>query len=358
MARALSSEDVKELGRAAGFDLVGIARAEPLEEEFDRYRAWIDAGRHGQMAYLERHAAPRRDPRLLLPEALSVIMCAVSYLAEEQVGALFVAPPSGGPFFPPEGGATNKFDLSEQYGDFRLSASAASDAPLIARYALGPDYHTVLRARLAAFRRAIEMRLGRAVRSRVCVDTAPLLERALAVRAGLGWIGKNTCLIHPRLGSFLVLGSILIDVALQPDAPMADRCGSCERCLAACPTGALIEPRVLDTRRCVSYLTIEYRGPIAEPLASRIGSRVFGCDSCQDACPWNGPASHRPPSPPSSDASAFPPKARLAHATFEDLLAIDESHFTSVFADSSIARLGWPAWRRNLAIASRNAGKQ
>jgi len=262
MPSILTTTLIRQLGRAAGFDLVGVARAEPLDD-FERYAAWLERGFHGTMDFLVRSAQARRDPRSILPGARSVIVCALSYLTHHPLGAM----------------------------------PSRTDGPIVSRHRWGTDYHKVVRRRLQRLQRLIEARLGRALDARLCVDTAPLLERALAARAGLGWIGKNNCLIHPVFGSLLFLGELVTDLELAPDAPTGrlplDRCGRCERCLAACPTQALVAPRLLDARRCISYLTLGHRGPIDPEIAAHVGRRVKGCDICQEVCPWNRRAQRR-----------------------------------------------------------------
>jgi epoxyqueuosine reductase len=262
MPAVLSNTLIKHLGRTAGFDLIGIAPAEPLDD-FERYAAWLERGFHGAMDFLVRSAQARRDPRSILPQARSVIVCGLSYLTHHPLGA----------------------------------TPSRTDGAIVSRHRWGADYHKVVRRRLQRLQRLIEERLGRPIRAHLCVDTAPLLERVLAARAGLGWIGKNNCLIHPVFGSFLFLGELVTDLELAPDAPTGhpplDRCGRCERCLAACPTQALVGPRLLDARRCIAYLTIEHRGPIDPELAAHVGRRVEGCDICQEVCPWNQRAQRR-----------------------------------------------------------------
>jgi len=315
MAPDLTLDRLRELGRKAGFDLVGATTAEAMDEEFDRYRRWIERGFHGGMAYLERGAEIRRDPRSLLEGARSVIVCASSYLAPQNPN------------------------------------DDARPRPAISRYALGRDYHKVLRRRLKRLVRLVEEALGRAVRAHLCVDSAPLLERALAARAGLGWIGKNTCLVNPDLGSFLFLGEIIADIEIEAASPVPDRCGRCRRCIEACPTGALVEPYVLDARRCISYLTIEHRGPIEPALAREMGLWVFGCDICQEVCPWNERAAKRAP-PSAGDFRADP---KLLDSGFEDLVFENASEFDRFFAGKAIRRARWEGWNRNLLAAVENA---
>lgn len=316
MSAEITSDEVKQLGRAAGFDLVGIAPAEPLGD-FDRYQIWIESGAHGEMDDLARRVDERRDPRSLLPAARSVIVCALSYLTP------------------------HPFAIHEE----------PASRPIISRYAWGRDYHRAVKSRLKRLIGSLEAQLGRSIQSRLCVDTAPILERSFAARAGLGWIGKNSCLIHLRRGSFLFLGEALVDLALEPDQPMPDRCGRCERCLKACPTGALVEPGVLDARRCISCLTIETRGPIDPALAARFGTRVFGCDTCQEVCPHNQKAQCRFAASPRD----FLPRPHLDRPSFDDLKFDSEEAFRKSFEGTPILRAGWEAWKRNMAIALRNA---
>lgn len=245
MTASALSEHVKAAGRRLGFDLVAIGPAGPPERG-PAFEAWLDAGYAGAMGYLERGRARRLDPRRVLPGARAVVACALNYYQGE-------------------------------------------DAPgprHVARYAWGEDYHALVEGRLRALLVEVEAAAPGA-RGRPYVDTGPLLERELAARAGLGWVGKNTMLLHPGLGSWFFVGVLLTTAEIAFDAPLPDRCGSCTRCLRACPTGAFVAPYVMDARRCVSYLTIERRGEIPEELRPGVGSLAFGCDACQDACPWN-----------------------------------------------------------------------
>lgn len=299
MGCEMRTEDVKSLARDCGFELAGVARAEPLAEAA-YYQEWVRAGMAAEMSYLTGHRAElRNDPRSLLPSARS-ILC---------VGKLYNGP--RGP---------------------------------ISRYAGGPDYHGVLRKALRRLVARFKERCG-PFDWRIAVDTAPLLERAYARHAGLGWIGKNTCLIHQGLGSLFFLGELLVSLELEPDAPPPDRCGSCTRCIDACPTRALVptgqaQPGwALDSRRCISYLTIELRGPIPEHLHSAMGNHVFGCDICQDVCPWN-----RKALPTSSPAQ-----------TLEHLAALTEPEFRGTFRGTAVLRAGYDGFQRNLGVALSNA---
>ncbi|MCX8038690.1 MAG: tRNA epoxyqueuosine(34) reductase QueG [Candidatus Sumerlaeia bacterium] len=304
--------------------------AEPLAE-FDHFRAWLERGFHGQMDYLERGAEARSNPQALLPAARTVVVCALNYLTAYPL-------PNVAEDEEPHG-------LSAVCGRRMAAdgAAAGSESDIlsrISRYAWGLDYHGVVRRRLKRLKGLIETRLGRPVQARLCVDTAPLLERALAARAGLGWIGKNNCLIHPRFGSFLFLGELLLDAELECGAPTAERCGRCERCLQACPTGALVAPRCLDARRCIAYQTIESKSG----QAPDVRGYLYGCDICQNVCPWNIRAQSRL----ACNVREFWPLPHLATARREDLDFRDETAFRSFFRRSVIRRIGLARWKANL----------
>ncbi|MBI2460989.1 MAG: tRNA epoxyqueuosine(34) reductase QueG, partial [Candidatus Rokubacteria bacterium] len=236
---------VKTEARRLGFELVAVGPADPPEHGA-AFGAWLEAGYAGEMAYLERSRAKRLDPREVLPGARSVIACAMNYHQGE-----------------------------------------AGDGPThVSRYAWGRDYHAVLEPRLRALLAFLQAeRPG--TEGRVYVDTGPVLERDLAARAGLGWFGKNTCILNRQHGSYFFLGALLLNVELPPDGATTAHCGSCTRCLDVCPTGAFLGSYVMDARRCISYLTIELRGPIPRELRSLVGNWIFGCDLCQEVCPWN-----------------------------------------------------------------------
>jgi epoxyqueuosine reductase len=298
-------ETVKRVARECGFELAGVARAEPVED-FERFEAWLARGMSGEMGYLTgRRGALRRDARNLLPSARSVIC----------TGKLYNTAP----------------ELHD---------------PPISRYAWGSrDYHDVLREGLE---RMVERLLAlEPFEWKICVDTAPLLERSWARQAGLGWIGKNTCLIHEPLGSWFFLGEILTSLELEPDAPPPDRCGSCTRCIEACPTQALVpdgDGWTLDARRCISYLTIELRGPIPEELHPGMGAHVFGCDICQEVCPWNTRA-------PVTEEPAFAPRPMPG---LEELAYMSEEQFRDFARGTPLARPKYAGFRRNLEIAMEN----
>jgi epoxyqueuosine reductase len=318
MSRALA-ERVRGVGLALGFDRVGFAPAAPAPRNAF-LREWLGRGYAGEMDYLSRRLEARIDPRVQMVGARSLIAVALRY-----------AP-----------------------------AQAAEERDCrIARYAGGDDYHDVLRERLRAFESAIEALVQAPLALRSYVDTGPVLERAAAARAGLGWIGKNTCLIDPALGSHLFLGVVITDLALPPDAEQTDHCGSCRACLDACPTDAFPEPYVLDASRCISYTTIESRGAIPEPLRAAHGAWVFGCDVCQEVCPWNARAERRPAASPPANAALrerLVPRPELQRATLAWLLALDESAWRAATGKTALRRAKFRGLLRNALVAAGNSG--
>jgi epoxyqueuosine reductase len=300
----LTADEVRALARECGFELVGVAAALPVDAA--RYRDWVAAGYAGEMCYLtDRRAAVREDPRNLLASARSIVC----------VGKLYQTP----------------WPYSTQFDDAARG--------WISRYAWGDDYHDVLRRgleRLAA-------RMG-APEYRICVDTAPLLERSYARLAGLGWIGKNTCLINQQSGSWFFLGELLVSLEIAPDAPPPDRCGTCRRCIDACPTAAIL-PTGVDSRLCISYFTIEQRGTIPESMREGIGGHVFGCDICQDVCPWNRRA-------PVTDDESFAP--REFAPPLVELAGLSEPEFRALFRDTPVTRARYSGFLRNVAVAMGN----
>jgi epoxyqueuosine reductase len=308
----LTSDEIRGLARECGFELAGVAAAVPAEDRA-RYHEWVMEGWAGEMRYLgDRRAEVRDDPRNLLPAARSIIVA----------GKLYQTP----------------WPHSTRFTD--------DERGWISRYAWGADYHDEMRAGLERLAARLHEREG-AFDSRICVDTAPLLERSYARLAGLGWIGRNTCLINQQMGSWFFLGELLVSLAIAPDAPPPDRCGTCMRCVDACPTSAIIPGKGLDARLCISYFTIELRGAVPEAQRAEIGAHVFGCDICQDVCPWNGRA------PVTADA-AFQP-VRFA-PRLEELAAIEETEFREMFKGSPIARARYRGFLRNVAIAMGNSG--
>jgi epoxyqueuosine reductase len=311
----VTSDAVKQRARDLGFDLCGVAPAAAFPE-LGFLREWLDRGYAGQMHYLARTAARRGDVRAVLPSARSVVMLGVVY------------------------------NVDRPYSVERTDPREAK----IARYAWGDDYHDVVRAKLEALEAWLRETCGGALEARAYVDTGPVQERVYAQYAGLGWIGKNTCLIHHELGSWLFLAALVCDAVLEPDAPALDQCGACTLCLEACPTGALVEPHVLDATRCLSYVTIELRGPMPEAQRSDVAAHVFGCDICQDVCPWN-----LTPTTGRSASTAWQPRAELDGARALDLWRRSDAELERVLHGSALRRAGLRGLRRNLAVALGNA---
>ena len=318
-SRKAVGEEIVAEARRLGFDLVGIARATPPATA-DRYRAWLERGYHGEMAYLARPdaVAGREDLARIQPGVRSVVTVGTNY---------YTLP------IPPE-----------------LRDDPARG--VIASYAWGEDYHDVLAPRLRQLGAFVETQMGTEVAHRAYVDTGPVLERDLAAGAGLGFVGKNTNLIHPGLGSWLFLGELLLTADLGERQPLASEgtCGRCNRCLEACPTGALVAPYVLDARRCISYLTIELKGPIPRDLRPGIGNRIFGCDICQEVCPWNRRFARR------TAQAAFQPQPDAIAPHLLELLALSDEGFRQRFRGSPVKRAKRRGLLRNAAVAAGNWG--
>jgi epoxyqueuosine reductase len=310
---ALTSAAIKAKAREVGFDLCGIAPAERFPE-LSFLREWLDRGYAGEMAYMARTADRRADVRHVVPGARSVIVTGTVYNT---------VPP---------------YDSDE----------APDTAARIARYALGDDYHDVLERRLERLLAWMRSESSDGFEARAYVDTGPVQERVYAQYAGLGWIGKNTCLISPELGSWLFLGEIICTLPLEPDAPGLDQCGACTRCLDACPTGALVDPGVLDSTRCISYLTIELRGNIPEPLRPALGNHVYGCDICQDVCPYNQAA-------PVSRDPAWQPRPGLDRPRLVDLWERSDDEWQALLEGSPMRRAKLIGLRRNITVAIDNS---
>jgi len=365
------TRQVRETARRLGFDLVGIAPADPPPHA-DFLPQWLARGYAGEMRWLARRAAERADPRRVLPGARSVVAVGVVYdtSPEAAQASRHEARPSqaargdaGG------GGASAAVPRSEPQvseaargdaGGGGASAAVPRSEPQasearVSRYAGGRDYHDVLGERLRALAREIEG-LAPGTRTRSYVDTGPMLERPLAARAGLGWIGKNTLLIHPRLGSYLFLGVVLSDLALAPDAPEPDHCGSCRACLDACPTDAFPEPYVLDATRCLSYTTIELRSGIPERLRAPQADRVFGCDVCQEVCPWNTRPGRAVPEDAAGLRAALAPREAWHLPALAWLLGLDEPAWREVARGTALRRAKWRGLLRNALVAAGNSG--
>lgn len=292
----------REEAEREGFSRVGIARADP-PPRFDRFRDWIGAGRHAGMAYLEQTADVRASPGNLLPGARSVVCLAASH---------------------------------------RSAPLQAADGSSVARYSAGPDYHGSLRKSAVRLAKSVGRRLDEPFGWRVCVDSTPLAERSFAAAAGLGWIGKNGCLIDRELGSWLLLAEIVTDLDLPPDDPVAELCGSCVRCLESCPTHAFVGPGLLDAARCLAYWTIESRGPLPDEVKAAVGDRVFGCDVCQEVCPWNGGVTA------ALDSPTVPTRA--------EWMAMGKGEWRRRFGATALNRAGRRGLQRNAAASAGAVG--
>ncbi len=313
IAESVSLESmIKGQAYGLGFDLVGITSLGPMGTA-GAFDAWVAKGYVGEMAYLTRGAEKRRDSRLPFPGARSAIVVGLDYGGREPAGP-------------------------------------------VARYARGDDYHEIMTDRLKELHAWLQLELGQRVSGKAYVDTGPLLERELAQQAGLGWVGKNTNLVNPRLGSFFFIGSLLVDLDLSPDVPFqADRCGSCTRCLDACPTNAFVESRVMDATKCISYLTIELKGDIPEGQREGVGSNIYGCDICQDVCPYNLKFARELREPAFAARDAI--RGKYAATLARELVAIDDEAFRSSFRKSPMKRAKRSGLARNAAVVLENLAR-
>lgn len=305
---------IKEKARQLGFILAGVTTPDP-PPHYSTFERWLDQGHNGTMSYLatERSRTRRADPRQILPECKSILVLATPYSSP----------------------------LSEGEG------SGVREKSHIASYALGADYHNILPARMQQLVQFIEEQIGHPIANRWYTDTGPILERDLAQRAGIGWIGKNTCLINPTKGSYFLLSEILLDLALEPDAPFrTDHCGTCTRCIESCPTNCILPNRTIDARRCISYLTIELKEDIPAELREKIGGWVFGCDICQQVCPWNRFAVE--------GDSAF--EAKTAPSSLTEEMVLTPQAFNQRFKGSPVKRSKRRGYLRNVAVALGNIG--
>jgi epoxyqueuosine reductase len=308
----MTSADIKARARSLGFDACGIAPAAD-HPELRFYREWLDRGYAGEMAYLHRTADRRADVRHVLPSAQTVIVTATVYNTDRPYS----------------------------------TESADPGRADIARYAWGDDYHDVIGARLESLLAWMRDASPAPFDARAYVDTGPVQERVYAQHAGVGWIGKNTCVINPDLGSWVFLGVIISSLPLASDAPSLDQCGTCTLCLEACPTHALVAPGVLDSTRCISYLTIELRGDMPQEHRAGVGSHVYGCDICQEVCPWNAVA-------PRSDDAAWQPRTVWDRVDLLTLAGRSDDELTAALHNSPMRRAKVQGLRRNLAVAFRN----
>lgn len=308
------AQSIKDWGRELGFQQVGITDVELGEHEAHLQR-WLDAGYQGEMDYMAAHGSKRSHPDELVPGTLRVVSLRMDYLP----------------------------------GDTQMAQRLAEpESAYVSRYALGRDYHKLIRKRLQQLAERIQAAVG-SFGHRAFVDSAPVLEKAIAEKAGLGWIGKNTLVLNRKAGSWFFLGELFVDLPLPVDAPHAsEHCGRCSACLDICPTNAFVGPYVLDARRCISYLTIELKGAIPVELRSLIGNRVFGCDDCQIVCPWNRFA--RPTS-----QGDFQPRHGLDNSSLAELFLWGEEEFLSRTEGSPLRRTGYENWLRNLAVGLGNA---
>jgi epoxyqueuosine reductase len=304
---------IKRWGAELGFQQVGITDTDlsDAERHLDR---WLELGRHGDMEYMRRHGRKRTRPAELVPGTRRIISARMDYLPQEPDPSEILEDPS---------------------------------AAFVSRYALGRDYHKLLRRRLQTLAQRIISEVG-PFGYRAFVDSAPVMEKAIAAKAGLGWIGKHSNLLHRDAGSWFFLGELYTDLPLPIDAPVEEHCGSCRACLDICPTDAIVAPYQVDARRCISYLTIELKGSIPEPLRPLMGNRIYGCDDCQQVCPWNRFATP-------SDERDFAPRHGLDRATLLALFGWSEADFLDRTQGSAIRRIGYLRWLRNLAVALGNA---
>jgi epoxyqueuosine reductase len=309
-----NSQTIKQIGLDLGFQQIGITDIE-LDPHHRHYAQWIERNFHGEMAYMERNVDKRLHPAELVPDTLSVICVRLDYLPTEP---------------------RNPLDLLDH-------ASLA----YVSRYALGRDYHKLMRKRLQKFADKISEVCGD-MGYRVFTDSAPVLEKALAAKAGIGWQGKHSNLLHRDHGSWFFLGEIYTDMALEIDTPLANHCGRCTSCIDICPTAAIVEPYRVDARRCISYLTIEHRSEIPEEFREAIGNRIYGCDDCQLVCPWNRFAKY-------SAEADFQPRHGLDHISLMDCYRWSETEFMQKMEGSAIRRIGYQCWLRNIVIALGNA---
>lgn len=303
MNRAEASKLVKRLAREQGFDACGISAAGFLEEEATGLENWLNAGFHGTMSWMERHFDERLDPRKLVPGAKSVISVVLNY-------------------FPNEG--------------------QRADAPKISKYAYGRDYHKVIRGKLKRMLLCIQDEIGE-VSGRGFVDSAPVMDRAWSRKSGLGWVGKHSLLLSKGSGSYFFIGALIVDIELEPDGPTTDHCGSCTACIDACPTSAIVAPTVVDSNKCISYLTIEYKGALPSEYQEKMEDWVYGCDICQDVCPWN-----RFSTPHSEDD--FNIRDSIQNNDWEAWEEITHELWEEITKGSAMRRVGFDGFKRNLGF--------
>jgi epoxyqueuosine reductase len=296
---------IKSEATRLGFSFCGISKADFLEAEAPILEQWLEQGRHGRMSYMENYFEMRLDPRKLVPGAKSVISLLLNYYPENE-------------------------------------QNTESDSYNISKYAYGKDYHKVIKAKLKELYEFINSEIGE-IGGRVFVDSAPVMDKAWAKKSGLGWMGKNTNIINPKEGSFFFIAELIIDLELEYDGPMKDYCGSCTRCIDACPTDALIAPYQIDASKCISYFTIELRENIPDEYHNKLGNWIFGCDVCQDVCPWNrfSKPNHEP---------EFSPTNHILEMNKSEWDEITEDVFVKLFKDSPLKRTGFEGMKRNITV--------
>lgn len=305
MQTARHTQLIKQKARELGFDYCGVSKAEFLEQEAPRLEQWLNRQMHGQMAYMANHFDKRLDPRLLVDGAKSVVSVLLNYYPEKE--------------------------LSAEPGDYKIS-----------KYAYGRDYHFVLKDKLAELIEFVRAEIGE-VGGRAFVDSAPVMDKAWAARSGLGWVGKHSNLLNREMGSFFFIGELILDLELEPDGPVKDYCGTCTRCMDACPTDAIPAPYVVDGSRCISYFTIELKEQIPEDVRGKFENWIFGCDICQDVCPWNRFAK------PHQELD-FQPSAQLKDMKNPDWEEITEEVFKVLFKESAVKRTKLAGLRRNIGF--------
>ncbi|UCG28176.1 MAG: tRNA epoxyqueuosine(34) reductase QueG [Bacteroidales bacterium] len=296
------SDKIKRHAMQLGFDACGISKADALEQDAFHLEQWLETGKHGEMKYMSAYPERRSDPRKLVEGAGSVISVIMNYYPEK--------------------------------------IQSDPKVPRISKYAYGRDYHRVMKKKLLKLLEYIKENIGR-VKGEVFVDSAPVLDRAWAAKAGLGWIGKNSNLISRKFGSFVFIGELVVDMILRYDHTVKDLCGDCTRCIEACPTGAIVTEKVIDARRCISYITIEHRGEIPSRMKGKMNNWIFGCDVCQDVCPWN--RKRIPHGEPD-----FKPHPELLQMTGKEWFALDEKRFIDLFSGTPVMRAKYAGLKRNL----------
>lgn len=304
--KTVTGELISSLALSAGFDACGVSRADYIPDEEKHLNAWIGKGYHGELDYLNRNLDKRVDPRKLVSNAKSIISVIIAY--------------------------------------FPGNPEVSTNPPKISRYALSPDYHRVIKGKLNTLLDLLRKEFGE-VEGRAFVDSAPVLEKYWAAHAGLGWIGKNSLLINPRFGTFSFIGELIVDIEIEPaKKQIPNHCGTCTMCIDACPTGAIIQPGVIEARRCISYLTIERKAPVTADEIKSMNGWSYGCDACQEVCPWNKNI-------PIGKSAEMRPGREIIDLTESRLRSLSELEFKKIFKGSAIARIGWEKFKTNLSIS-------